>query len=259
MDQLIEKHIRYAHAIARSLLSRYPSNVSQRDLESAAEFGLVQAGRAYDPTRGIPFTTFAYYRIRGAIFDEIRQLCRASCFEAAASDYMAEQTTAAHVPENAEAAYQELRGITSHLVSSYLLSLDSVREERIAEASTSPVGQVLHQEETEIVRKAMEQLPERYRTVLHAYYYQELSLESIGKRLNLSKSWVSRLHAKALSRLHEILKQSSVRQKKANTQAGKQRKNGVGQSNSTVVHTITQWESNGSRNEQFSGELVACA
>jgi RNA polymerase sigma factor FliA len=259
MDELIEKHVGYAHAIARSLLSRYPSNVTQRDLESAAEFGLVQAARAYDPARGIPFTTFAYYRIRGAIFDEIRQLCRASCFEAAANDYMNEQTMASHTPENAAAAYQELQGITSHLASSYLLSLDSVREERIPQPGTSPIGRVLHQEQTEIVRRAMDQLPERYRTVLHAYYYQELSLESIGKRLNLSKSWVSRLHAKALSRLHEILKQSSARQKTARHQTRKQRKNEVAQGNSTVAHTITQWESNGSRSEQFSGELVACA
>jgi RNA polymerase sigma factor for flagellar operon FliA len=255
MEELIEKHVGYAHAIARTLLSRYPSNVAQGDLESAAEFGLVQAARAFDPARGIAFTTFAYYRIRGAIFDEIRQLCRASSFETAANDYMGEQMMAPR-PVEAEAGYQELRGIASHLVSSYLLSLDGLNGERIPEAAMSPMGQVLHQEEAETVRQALEQLPDRYRTILYAYYYQDLSLESIGRRLKLSKSWVSRLHAKALSMLHGILKNADKPEYAVDKQAGKLRKSKPYHSNSGLAYAITQWGHNGSCSKQLEGEIA---
>jgi RNA polymerase sigma factor for flagellar operon FliA len=66
MNELIESHLGYAHAIAADLAGRYPPNIA--DLESAAELGLVQAARSYDPSRAVSFATFAYYRIRGAIF-----------------------------------------------------------------------------------------------------------------------------------------------------------------------------------------------
>ncbi|HEX4167448.1 MAG TPA: sigma-70 family RNA polymerase sigma factor [Bryobacteraceae bacterium] len=257
MDELIEKHIGYAHAIAGTLLSRYPSNVTQADLESAAEFGLVQAARAFDPERGISFTTFAYYRIRGAIFDEIRQLCRASSFEAAANDYLGEQLTASRPAVDAEAGYQELQGITSHLVSSYLLSLDSLTGVHAPETEMSPISQVLHREEAETVRRALDQIPERYRTVLYAYYYQELSFESIGRRLHLSRSWVSRLHAKALSMLHGSLKNAGKSERAADKRARNLSKSKPHPSNTGLAGAITQWGRNESCNRQLKREVAA--
>ena len=36
--------------------------------------GLVDAANKYDPNKGVKFKTFAEYRVRGAIFDEMRKL-----------------------------------------------------------------------------------------------------------------------------------------------------------------------------------------
>jgi hypothetical protein len=120
----------------------------------------------------------------------------------------------------------------------------------------SPMGQVLHQEEAETVRQALEQLPERYRTILYAYYYQDLSLESIGRRLKLSKSWVSRLHAKALSMLHGILRNADKPEYAVDKQAGKLRKSKPYHSNSGLAYAITQWGHNGSCSKQLEGEIA---
>src|SRR5215469_3777051 len=78
MNELIEIHIGYAHSIAAELAGKYPPNITRADLERAAEFGLVQAAQSYDPSRSVSFTTFAYYRVRGAIFDEVRKSWHAS-------------------------------------------------------------------------------------------------------------------------------------------------------------------------------------
>ena len=47
------------------------------------------------------------------------------------------------------------------------------------------------------LREALTKLPPKNRQVLEDYYFRDETLESIGERLGLSKSWVSRLHARA--------------------------------------------------------------
>ena len=47
----------------------------------------------------------------------------------------------------------------------------------------------------------MRHLPETERQVLSLYYFEELNLKEIGKRLQLSESRVCQLHAKAISQL----------------------------------------------------------
>jgi RNA polymerase sigma factor for flagellar operon FliA len=256
MDALIEDHIGYAHAIAADLVSKYPSNVTRSDLKSAAEFGLVQAARAYDPTKGISFTTFAYYRIRGAILDEVRQLCRAARFEAVANEFMTEQVS--NTSSKGElATHKELQGLTSQLMAQYLLSLDSAHLERVPDRTKSPADQVLSKESSDAVRWALAQLAERYRVVLQAYYYEELSLESIGRRMNLSKSWVSRIHGKALSSLREMLQRPHSSRGNLPKQPVTRSSTCEIASNSQPEHTITDWEHNGSYCQQVSDEFAA--
>ncbi|MCW5964621.1 MAG: sigma-70 family RNA polymerase sigma factor [Bryobacterales bacterium] len=55
------------------------------------------------------------------------------------------------------------------------------------------------------LHEALTRLPEKNQTVLRGYYFEELSLEQIGERLGLSKSWVCRVHAKSLELLREEL------------------------------------------------------
>lgn len=52
--------------------------VEVEDLVSAGTIGLIQAADRYDATVGVPFVSFAYPRISGAIVDELRKSRRAS-------------------------------------------------------------------------------------------------------------------------------------------------------------------------------------
>lgn len=209
MNELIESHLGYAHAIAADLAGRFPPNITRADMERAAEFGLVQAARSYDPSRCASFVTFAYYRVRGAIFDEVRKSWQASHLKGS-SDRFATEELVESIPQGAtDSSFKEDEGIASLQAGSYVISLDSTWPEQVSDVAESPVSQVLRQEESEAIQKAIRQLPKRHRFVLQAHYYEELSLASIGRHLNLSKSWVSRIHAQALVMVRKILQDSS--------------------------------------------------
>jgi RNA polymerase sigma factor for flagellar operon FliA len=208
MNELIESHIGFAHAIAAELAGKYPPNITRADLEGAAELGLVQAARSYDPSRSVSFATFAYYRVRGAIFDEVRESWQASHLKIGSDKAASEEFADAAPHQEAQASWEGFEDSTSSLGSTSFISLNSNHSERLAAMTESPVSQVLRKEESEAIREALQKLPKRHRFVLRAYYYEELSLVSIGRQLNLSKSWVSRIHAQALAMVSKILQES---------------------------------------------------
>lgn len=208
MNELIESHIGFAHAIAAELAGKYPPNITRADLEAAAELGLVQAARSYDPSRSVSFATFAYYRVRGAIFDDVRKSWQASHLKSASDKTTSEEFTGTAPHQEAQASWEGFEDSTSFPGSTSFISLSSNHSERLAAMTESPASHVLRREEFEAIQKALRQLPKRHRFVLRAYYYEELSLVSIGRQLNLSKSWVSRIHAQALAMVRKILQES---------------------------------------------------
>jgi RNA polymerase sigma factor for flagellar operon FliA len=60
------------------------------------------------------------------------------------------------------------------------------------------------------VRAAMEQLPEKERKLLEGYYFRGKTLEEAGAEIGQSKSWASRLHARAIEELKRILAEDEV-------------------------------------------------
>lgn len=205
MTSLIESHISYAHAVAAELLARFPAHVDRQDVRAAAEYGLVQAANAYNASKGVAFTTFAYYRIRGAVFDLLRETVKATRFEEAANEYMIDYSAGA---EAGAPSYAEVKNIATGVVASYFLSLKNPSSEPPVQNAEAPLRTLLRQEQRKGIRDALKTLPEKNRKVLEAYYFEDLSLEEIGKRLGLSKSWVSRMHAKGLEMLRPAVERA---------------------------------------------------
>jgi len=213
---LVESHLGYAHAIAAEILKKLPARVDRADVERAAEFGLIQAANAYDSSRGISFTTFAYYRIRGAIYDDLRQAWRTSKFEEAVNAYMIDYSSAPVSAAGPEAEYREIRRITSHIVTSYLLSLDSLRCEPDSRSTESPLQRVLRKERHRQLQEALRRLPEKNRKVIESYYFAGLSFEQIGRDLGFSESSAWRIHAKSLEMIRTFLDEATTNRDKSN-------------------------------------------
>ncbi len=212
--RLVESHRSYAHAIAAEVLRKLPPSVDRDDVRVAAELGLVEAARAFDPGRHVLFKTFAYYRIRGAIYDDLRKAGSLSRqpglrFEAAANEYMRDYAEGAPAHASPAETLAELQQLAFSVVSSYILSLDSLVRE-VPDGQPSPEQACADQETSRRVRAALAQMPARNREVLEAYYFADATLDEIGKKLGLSKSWVCRLHAKSLDMLRGLLERPAV-------------------------------------------------
>jgi RNA polymerase sigma factor FliA len=202
-SSLIEEHRSYARAIAMEMLRNTPSGTDRDELLSAAEFGLVQAAEGFDASRGITFATFAYYRIRGAIYDYFRRVGRQNKYELAANDYLADRTSAG-IQGGGDSDFSEVRQVTRGVIACYALS----REREIADAvpdSSNPEECVLSREQRSLLKDAMATLPERNRQVIQEYYFGELTFDQIADQMGLSKSWVSRIHARSIDLIRESL------------------------------------------------------
>src|SRR3954454_13059787 len=71
-DKLIMEYSPLIKFIAQKIAVRLPSNIELDDLISSGVIGLMDAIEKYDPTRDNKFKTYAEFRIRGAILDELR-------------------------------------------------------------------------------------------------------------------------------------------------------------------------------------------
>jgi RNA polymerase sigma factor for flagellar operon FliA len=222
VDQLINAYRSYAHAIASEMLRKLPPHIERDDIIGAAELGLVEAARAFDPNRGVLFKTFAFYRIRGAVYDGLRKMAWFSKaqyqqyrFERAANEYLSDYSSTAVPQGTPEEDCDDLKDIAGSIVSCYMLSLDQFPQEIATGEGAQGEDECEKLEQQQLLRQCLAELPERNRQVMNFNYLQDLSMEEIGEKLGLSKSWVCRIHSKSLEMLRNALQGDIGRERSA--------------------------------------------
>lgn len=212
---------------------KLPSYLDQEDLLSYGIFGLLEALEKYEPERGIKFETYAIPRIRGAVLDAIRKAnwVPRSIWEqlkayTKALEKLEQQQGGEVSPEQVAAemgiSQEELNQLLAQAstlamesLENFLLTKDessiTLGDTVADENSPDPLGLVEEQELKEALAKGIERLNEKDRLVLTLYYYEELTFKEIGRVLDISESRVCQLHARALLRLREYLREFGVR------------------------------------------------
>lgn len=76
VQELVIQYLPLANKLACQKKKHLPKFVDLEDLKSAAYLGLVEAANRFDPKFGVKFSTFAYTRIFGAIYDYLRSQYR---------------------------------------------------------------------------------------------------------------------------------------------------------------------------------------
>jgi RNA polymerase sigma factor FliA len=218
-DELIERYLPYVRSIAQTIISKLPAQIDINDLIGYGRIGLIEAVERFDRTRGVSFKTFAYYRIKGAIYDGLRQIGWFSRsefarirFEQSANDLMTNYSDSNSEvrSQGPEDELNEIEAIFSGIVSAYILSLESSETLNTVENRATPDEDYEAKEFRTIIREAISQLPDTERKLIEFYYYHGLTLEEIGNKLGLSKSWTSRLHTKCLQHLCQMLKSKGI-------------------------------------------------
>jgi RNA polymerase sigma factor for flagellar operon FliA len=210
-DRFIEDHAALVRGVARKLKAQLELVAELEDLVAAGFAGLVEAKTRFDPSRGTQFSTFAYYRVRGAIIDHARHtsLLSRRAYEHArvleSADRVAEEvadtTATAPVPTDATRAVRALDEAVARLTTSFVLSCVGPSEE----APECPESMLLGRESGRRVRDAVDTLPERERTIVVRHYFEGRQFDEVAAELGVSKSWVSRIHARALELLRGAL------------------------------------------------------
>ena len=219
-ERLVTEHLPLVSSIARKIVRFLPAAAELEELESLGRVGLVEASRRFDPTRGIRFKTFVYYRIRGSILDGIRKISglpgpvRAEAkFLSSTTDLLAEEAereAGEHGTDNPELLLQRGKETVERLVMARLLSLDAEGAPEVPSLAPGPLEIAEVGEIALLVRRGLAQLDEKERSVVEDYYFNDLTLEAAGAKFGLSKSWTSRLHARALGKLARICGQMGL-------------------------------------------------
>ena len=173
-DALIGAHLRLARAIARSVNRSRPNPAQLADLESEAYLGLTQAARAFDPSRGAQFKTFASARIRGQVLDYLRRMAPLSRVE-----HLAAVAPVRLVAIEAAGQVPAVRG-----------SGAEIEERAISRALIEKL----------LTRAA---LSARERFTLQRYYFADESLRSIARELRVNESRACQIKFRAVEKLRD--------------------------------------------------------
>jgi RNA polymerase sigma factor for flagellar operon FliA len=223
-DTLVHNYLYLVRYVAGKMAMSVPPSVEIDDLVSAGVVGLMDAIEKYDPGRDTKFETYAVSRIRGAIVDDLRSLDwvprsvrrKARMIEDAYSHLENELGRAAsdeEISRKLNISVDEFRSIVEEVVSAGLLSLDDFVGSQDGERTTriidlvcskndvSPSTPLELEEMREVLAGAIMNLPEKERSVVALYYYEDMTLKEIGRSLGVSESRVSQIHTKAMLRL----------------------------------------------------------
>jgi RNA polymerase sigma factor FliA len=224
-DELINQYIPYASSIANRVCQSLSSAVDYEEVLCNARLGLLEAAKRFDDTQDVDFKTFAYYRIKGAIYDGLRRsgwlprtLYAKIKFEEAANDYMQNKAlynrdSETGEKEKAEGGKKENAVVetVNSLASIYIISLDASEDFEVEDPKAVNVEQRTEfMQVRKHMRNAIGTLPEKEKMLIMMYYFQNRTLEEVGERLGLSKSWTSRLHARALSLLFKRIRNRAI-------------------------------------------------
>jgi DNA-directed RNA polymerase specialized sigma subunit len=124
-------------------------------------------------------------------------------FEMAANEYMKDVSGEPMRAASAEGHLGDLKELTGNLMTCYMLSLEALPQEPVDQKQESAEDMVARNEQTKNLKRSLLQLPEINRRILEYCYFGGLTLEEVGRKLGLSRSWVCRLHAKSLAMLRK--------------------------------------------------------
>jgi RNA polymerase sigma factor for flagellar operon FliA len=194
-DRLVLTYRPYVIKLARLIAETVPIHVEIDDLIGWGHWGLMEAATRFDEQRGVAFRTFAHRRIVGAMYDGLRREHSVS--------------TRLQLPSD------EVLGAGWHpsaVIGDRAYAKEPVYSGPFEARGMSP--NAAHQEHelmlgelSDRIATAMKTLTPLERRIIRQRYFDDKPVQKLCKRTRYSKSWLSRVHTRALARLREQLEQ----------------------------------------------------
>lgn len=176
VDADVESYMPLVYKIANQVQRQVRGQAEREDLVSWGTTGLLEAMKRFDPEQGAKLSTFAYYRIRGAMLDGIGKTAPLSrkCYR------------------NARAAGDK-----------HAIYRDDCQAEEIIDPrkGVSPEELAENQQMQALLHGAIDRLSDEEQHLVRKHYFGGETLKKAGQALGISKSWACRSHAKAIRNL----------------------------------------------------------
>jgi RNA polymerase sigma factor for flagellar operon FliA len=227
-EEIVHKYLHLVKYVAGRISVGLPSNVDINDLINDGVFGLIDAIEKYDDSRAVKFETYAITRINGAILDALRSLDwvpRSVRQQARAMQRAHDQieTELGRDPSDDELAnrlgisVRELRRLRQRMNGSAVVSLeeplpnmgerDVYVGDTLEDAASDVTSEIERDELRAELARAVESLPKPEQIVIRRYYFNGDALKAIKVELGVSESRVSQIHAQAVLRLRQRLRE----------------------------------------------------
>lgn len=210
--------------IASRFAMRVPSTVFFDELVSAGSIGLIDAVDKFDPSKHVSLKTYAQYRIKGAILDELRSM---DPYSRAMRKKIQEITKAVKAIEDRKGSpaidseISHEMGISLEAYHDMLTNIHGATVLRLDEfvktkkndthSKTSyqdgvkghenPARSFDREELKFIISETIKTLSSKEQMVVSLYYFDELTLKEIGEVLTLTESRICQIHTTILMKL----------------------------------------------------------
>jgi RNA polymerase sigma factor for flagellar operon FliA len=220
---IIEYSYLVKHISARFAM-RLPSSVFFDELVSAGSLGLIDAVDKFDPSKHVSLKTYAQYRIKGAILDELRSMDPYSRSMRKKIQNITKAVKTIEDQKGSPAADEEIceeLGVSldtyydmlTNIHGASVLSLDEFIKTKKNDAYSgtrfdsgikgdeNPADCFDKEELKFVLAKTIKTLTKKEQMVVSLYYYDELTLKEIGEVLTLTESRICQIHTAVLVRL----------------------------------------------------------
>jgi RNA polymerase sigma factor for flagellar operon FliA len=198
--RLVEYYLGWARLVARDVFLAIGNPAMEwGDFVHYATIGLLQSIDRYDPGGEARFTTFARYRVRGAVLNGVSKFSEASAqYEHARK--LARDRVESLVEARGGDPLADVTELSVGLALGHFLEAESLPGHDTGESGVQQLAESREMEER--LQEALADLPERERQILQLHYFQHLTFIEIARQFNLTKGRISQLHRRALQRLH---------------------------------------------------------
>jgi RNA polymerase sigma factor for flagellar operon FliA len=227
-EALFEQYKRRIYQLAHRMMSKLPSNhpLEFEDMVSYGAMGLLEAVDRFDEDRGIKFSTFVDYRIRGAMWDAVRSLDDMSRYSRDQAkqieqtrqlleDNLGRAPTAEEMAQEIGIDVEEFFVLEGKLQSVQTVSLDFEDGEgrrpfleALADENDLDAEDLMMEDDfRNQVRQAIQGLSDKKRDCILLYYGRNLNLSEIAEVFDVTPSRVSQILSGARADLRETLKE----------------------------------------------------
>lgn len=186
--------------------------------------GLIEAATRFDSSRGEDFRRFAYFRVRGAMLDGLRKMGNWSRrgYERVVLMRAASEASASGASESGSAeglaGHEAAARLRNHMASMVTAMTTGVFADHVAQkdgsitaldAGQNAEEQLAQRQLAARVQSVMNDLPPPEDDVIRRFYIEGECMDVIAAVHGHTRSWVSRVHSRALKRMGARLRSSA--------------------------------------------------